>query len=137
MLFLGEYLATTLSEREIQNSILSYLKLKGIFCWPVNSVGLFDPTKKIFRTPGKHFLKGVSDILGCLKGGRILAIEVKTKQGRPTPEQLAFIDLVNQMGGIAFIARSIDDVEVKLKEISREGQNQAQIQVHQLLPLLR
>lgn len=130
-------MSTTLSERDIQNSILSYLKLRGIFCWPVNSVGLFDPTKKVFRTPGKHFLKGVSDILGCLKGGRLLAIEVKTKQGRPTPEQIAFLDLVNQMGGIAFIARSIEDVEDKFKSksIVQECHTENQVQIPDLLQL--
>lgn len=34
------------------------------------------------------------------------AIEVKTKRGRPTKEQAAFLDRVRQAGGIAGIARS-------------------------------
>ena len=35
------------------------------------------------------------------------AVEVKSATGRPTPEQLAFIDVVQQMGGFAGVARSV------------------------------
>jgi hypothetical protein len=37
------------------------------------------------------------------------AVEVKSATGRATPEQLAFIDVVQQMGGFAGVARSVDD----------------------------
>jgi hypothetical protein len=38
------------------------------------------------------------------------AIEVKTPTGKPTPEQLHFVNRVKDLGGIAGIARSVDDV---------------------------
>lgn len=38
------------------------------------------------------------------------AIEVKTPTGKATPEQIHFIERVKQLGGIAGIARSVDDV---------------------------
>ena len=44
------------------------------------------------------------------------ACEVKTLRGRPTKEQLWFIDAVNQAGGIAFIARSEDEAVNKIQE---------------------
>jgi hypothetical protein len=54
----------------------------------------------------------VSDIIGCrLKTGRFLAIEVKRPGGKPTPEQQQFIDTINHAGGLAFVARSIEEVE--------------------------
>ena len=53
--------------------------------------------------------KGVSDIIGC-KDGRFLAIEIKTEKGRVTPHQQRFLDRVNEAGGVAFVARSIEDV---------------------------
>jgi hypothetical protein len=37
------------------------------------------------------------------------AIEVKSKRGRPTPEQSAFLDAVRRAGGRAGIARSVED----------------------------
>jgi len=53
--------------------------------------------------------KGVSDIIGC-KDGRMIAIEIKTPAGKVTPYQQRFIDRVNAAGGLAFVARSIEDV---------------------------
>jgi len=50
---------------------------------------------------------GSSDLIGIQNGtGRFFAIEVKTKKGRASKEQLNYIDHVQKMGGIAGIARS-------------------------------
>lgn len=103
-------------EKQIENSILNYLRANGIFCWKAQSVGLFDPTKKIYRrSNNKHHIKGVSDILGIMPNGRFLAVEVKSEKGRATPEQLQFIENIKESGGIALLARSIDDLKNKLK----------------------
>ena len=56
---------------------------------------------------------GVPDIIGIFRG-RFLGIEVKSKAGRLTTAQKIFIDEINMAGGIAFVARSIDDVAEKL-----------------------
>jgi hypothetical protein len=59
--------------------------------------------------------RGVSDIIGCIpKTGRFLAIEVKRPGGKPTPEQQQFIDTINAAGGLAFVARSVEEVEQRL-----------------------
>jgi hypothetical protein len=47
--------------------------------------------------------------VGLTPEGRFLAVEVKTRTGRPTKEQLTFIDAINKQGGIAGIARSVED----------------------------
>lgn len=39
------------------------------------------------------------------------AIEVKSATGRPTVEQVAFLGAVDQAGGIACVARSVEDAE--------------------------
>lgn len=53
---------------------------------------------------------GGSDIIGIHRPtGRFIAIEVKSKNGRPTKEQLNFIRIVKEAGGIAGIARSVED----------------------------
>jgi hypothetical protein len=84
----------------------------------------------------KHSMKGVSDILGIIKRttivsgvvveyGAFLAIEVKkpVKKTRTddrlfalaTPEQKAFLNQVNHLGGIGFVADSLEVVRRHLK----------------------
>jgi hypothetical protein len=53
---------------------------------------------------------GSADIIGIHKPtGRFLAIEVKTKTGKPTKEQINFIEQVRAANGIAGIARSVQE----------------------------
>lgn len=102
-------------ENAIKNNILSWLKSKRIFAWPCDSIGIFDPTKKIYRKRhSQYHLKGVSDILG-IYNGKFLAIEVKSKTGRLSPEQVWFLAEVKAKGGIAFMARSIEDCEKNIQ----------------------
>ena len=52
---------------------------------------------------------GVSDLIGWTEGGRVVAIEVKAGRRQPTDEQAAFIELVRRSGGLAGVARSVED----------------------------
>lgn len=53
---------------------------------------------------------GSCDIVGIQRDtGRFFGVEVKTKTGRISPEQKKFIEIVNQRGGIAGVARSVED----------------------------
>lgn len=106
-----------MSEKILQNSILMYLNLSGIFCWQTDSTGLYDPIKKTFRSRGKFKIKGVSDILGILPDGRFLAIEVKYGKNKTTPEQKDFINKIIDRNGIAFVAYSLEDVIGVLREL--------------------
>lgn len=107
-------------EKLIQRQISSYLRAKwpSIYFWTNDSVGIFDPIKKVYRSNKDRFrIKGVSDILGIhAPTGRFIAIEVKTETGRVTPDQKAFIDRINASNGVSFLARSIEDVERELNE---------------------
>ena len=49
---------------------------------------------------------GGSDLLGIAPGGLFLAVEVKTATGRVSPEQLRFLELVYESGGVACLTRS-------------------------------
>jgi len=88
------------SEKEITREIRAYLKIRGIFHW------------KVFQTLGST--PGCPDILGIYKG-RMLGIEVKTKSGKLTERQERFIEWINFEGGIAFVAKSVEDVMEALK----------------------
>lgn len=52
---------------------------------------------------------GLPDITG-VKDGRGFWIEVKAPKGRVSQAQQDFIDRINEAGGIAFVAKSIEDV---------------------------
>jgi hypothetical protein len=53
------------------------------------------------------------------KTGRFLAIEVKRPGGKPTPEQQQFMDMINQAGGLAFVAHSIEEVAEVFRSLPR------------------
>lgn len=59
-------------------------------------------------------LKGQSDLQGVLKGGRAVFIEAKTRTGRLRPEQEAFGRMVQSMGALFVVARSLADVDAAL-----------------------
>lgn len=94
-------------EAGVLSACLSYLHAKGVFAWRTNNQGTFDPVKKIRRK--FTGLKGVSDILG-MHNGTLLAIEVKDK-GALTLDQRHFLERVKALGGLAIVARSIDDLK--------------------------
>lgn len=95
-----------ITETEVQNQIIDWLCLKQIFNWRQNTMGVYMGDGKFRKAPAT----GVSDILGILKNGRFLAIEVKRPGGKATPEQLEFIENINSNGGLAFVADNLDKV---------------------------
>ena len=54
--------------------------------------------------------KGCPDVLGQLRDGRLLGVEVKAKAGRLRPEQAVFLERIRGAGGVAFVARDLRDV---------------------------
>lgn len=99
-------------EGRVKNLVCGYLKARGVFFFLHDSVGIFDPkTKRFRRNNSPYRIKGVSDILGILPSGRFLAIELKSATGTLTTEQKAFLEAINASGGLAFMARGIDDVK--------------------------
>lgn len=104
-------------ETKIQRLIMMELSKAGHTVWR-NETGRFWSGAVIHRdgqttTLGNAAMipvglcKGSSDIIG-IHGttGQFIAIEVKTKTGRASKEQINFINHVNKNKGIAGIARS-------------------------------
>ncbi|CAG23304.1 VRR-NUC domain-containing protein [Photobacterium profundum] len=60
--------------------------------------------------------KGSSDLIGWTTNGIFLAVEVKTLNGKVSPEQIKFIEDVRKHGGIAFIATSRDEFDRLMTE---------------------
>ncbi len=120
-----------LKESDIEKQILHWLSLNKIFAWKTKTVGTFDPTSRRFRSTPKHYMKGVSDIIG-IWGRRPLAIEVKRPKCYPSPEQRVFMQSFNDAGGIAFVARSIEDVVKNLNEAADASYAKATIDASDL-----
>lgn len=133
-------LVTHRPERHLRNAILSLLRAHGIAAWPTG-VGAFPASYQGKRRFVRMGTKGMSDIIGvvpvpimvpasptdgALKQppgrdqngryilGRLLAVEVKSPTGKVRPEQTAFLAEVVRHGGIAFVARSVEEVSAKL-----------------------
>ena len=105
-------------EQDIQKAILTQLAYHPLVAWcgRINSGAAMLPCGRGKMRPVKfNTIKGCSDIIGQLRDGRFLAIEVKRPPWtRPTDdherEQEAFLNQVKRAGGVAFFATSIEEV---------------------------
>lgn len=103
------------TETSLVHACLDLLRLRGVHAWRNNTTGIYDPTRKCFRSFGG--LKGVSDILGLIAPrGRFLAVECKLPGRKQTPEQLMFEAMVRDAGGVALCVRSVHELETLLRE---------------------
>ncbi len=97
-------------EGRVENEIFGLLRELGVFAFKHDSVGIFDPIKKVYRKSRNiNRVAGVADIIGIILN-RPFAIEVKSKTGKLTREQRIFLVKFQEHGGIAFVARSAKDV---------------------------
>ena len=95
---------------------LRVLALKGYHAWRNNNAGVYDATKKVYRA--NSTTKGIPDILGYRKSdARFLAVEIKAGKDRLTQEQADFIVSLQDAGGVAYVVRSIDDIEKLINEV--------------------
>ena len=106
-----------MKETDIQRQILDFLKFCKVFAWRNNT-----RTVWVAGRPIKFGIVGAGDIIGVLPGGRFLSIEVKRPKGKAAPAQEQFRDAINAAGGLAIIARSVEDVA---EEIKKAGQKPA------------
>jgi hypothetical protein len=100
------------SEADILRAIMALLRHhpRVAQCWRQNS-GTFaernrDGSTRYIRA---NTARGMSDIMGVLRDGRTLAIEVKSRTGRMRPGQEEFLATIRQAGGVAGVCRSVDD----------------------------
>lgn len=90
-----------MSEKTIENKIKGYL----------DAIGAYH-----IKTHGNMFSKaGTPDIIACVNGV-FVAIEVKKPGGVVSALQMANIKLINNAGGTAFVAYSLDDVKRELRK---------------------
>ena len=102
-------------EAEILSSVLQALNFYPSVVWAhrFNS-GAYAVGEGNARRFIRFGFPGCPDILGMLKCGKLLAIEVKTPTGRVSDAQAAFLETVSIHGGLAFVARSVSDLKQHL-----------------------
>ena len=116
-------MAASMSEHEIQQRIRLACGHGPVRLWRNNSGALVDQQGRLVRF---GLCKGSSDLIGLrtlvitpdLVGQRLaqfVALEIKTARGVVSPEQRAFLDLVEQLGGLAAICRSVEAAEQTLQ----------------------
>ena len=103
-------------EKEIQHQILDYLnKLPNFFAWRNQSVGIY--ANGSYRKKGGFDIKGTSDIFAVRSpDGKLFCFEVKKDaKSKTSNEQKAFIKKINNIGGVAFVVWSLEQVKTILK----------------------
>jgi hypothetical protein len=107
------------TEAQILKAVMALLKRhpKIAQCWRQNS-GTFQERNRdgSVRYIRANTAKGMSDIMGVMKDGRTLAIEVKSATGRMRPGQEEFLATIRQAGGVAGVCRSVEDAVALLEE---------------------
>lgn len=93
-------------EKQIQNSIEHYLKVKRVFFWKNNTGAL--------KTDHGGFIRfgavGSPDIC-VVHDGKFYGLEVKQPSGKQSPGQIEFEKGLVAAGGLYYIVTSIDDVQ--------------------------
>lgn len=94
-------------EADVQRAIINYLQMCPAVAkaWRNNAGKIKTADDRLVQLAPA----GTSDIIGFLKDGRFLAVEVKAGKNTPTQLQQEFIDSVNEAGGLGFVAWSVDD----------------------------
>jgi len=109
------------TEADVLRACLDYLALDpnriGYVFWRQNTAPTYEPTRQQYRAMPKYARKGVPDIIVLLPPhGRFLGIEVKGPQGRQSPEQKGFQFDIERAGGLYWIVRSVDDLELLMPD---------------------
>jgi hypothetical protein len=102
-------------EGAVVKACLEYLELRGVYAYRQNTGAAEYQDKAGKKRFVRYGKPGVSDIIGVLPGGRFLAVECKAPGGRLSENQIEFLNDIERMGGLAVVAKSVDDLERSLR----------------------
>jgi hypothetical protein len=106
-----------MKETDIQRQIMEGLAWRKILAWRNNSIG--SPVRKNGKIVAYKpmDITGQPDIFAIIPPlGRLFGIEVKTEEGRQSPNQKAFQERMEAEGAIYCLARSWEDVDKVLRK---------------------
>jgi Holliday junction resolvase len=88
-----------MTEAQLQRQILDYLRALGCVVFQTHT-GRYRPA-----------VKGIPDIVGCTRSGRMVAVECKAGKGEPTDKQWEMIEALQKAGAVALVAWRVEDIE--------------------------
>jgi Holliday junction resolvase len=98
-----------MTEHDTQSAIIDLIRLRGGVATRINSGSMIAKSgDRSYRVSLAD--KGTSDIIALYKGV-YMAIEVKGAKGKPTPDQIAFLESVANAGGVGLVAYDVDYVD--------------------------
>jgi hypothetical protein len=109
-------------EKDLQKEILrKYGALTWLRLWRNNTgvavgMSIIAQYKRMGYIPDnipvtRYGTPGAPDIMGIIKGGQFLGIEVKSLTGQQSEEQKAWQRMIESLGGIYILARKVEDVD--------------------------
>ena len=111
---------STRPERPVMRAVLAALRMHPRVAWAAR----MNTGVARYGQHGDRMVRfgtvGMSDFIGQLPDGRFMAVECKAAGGRASPAQQAFLARVNTAGGIAFVAKSVEDVSEYLEGGTRQ-----------------
>ncbi len=101
------------SESQVLSAVLALLRRHPAVAWVERmQVGAYETDERYIR----YGFVGLSDVIGQMKDGRLLAVEVKREHGGVvSAAQQAFIDRVRAHGGVSGIVRSATEAEMLIR----------------------
>jgi len=102
--------------KKLQNEILRAFGVRGDMRVWLNprGVGLFGNRRVTFGVPGQ------ADICGLLHTGRMVQIEIKVGPDKQSNDQKNFQAMIERMGGLYILARSVEDVRAAIEEAMKK-----------------
>lgn len=106
-------------EKQVQDTILQWLRLNGCMAIRVNQGGFFDKRGHYIKFTDEE---GVSDIIACVPApsksnhfyGLFCAIECKAGKAEPSDKQEHFLRKVGDAYGLRIVANSLEVVQTAL-----------------------
>jgi hypothetical protein len=97
-------------EKRIQDQILTALRFRRLFAFHIPNHGLLSRRTGKYNKVGQFHVPGIPDVAVLLPAGRILWIEVKSADGRQSPDQVAVQKRLGELGHVYLLVRSLQDV---------------------------
>lgn len=106
----------SIKESQLQDQIrLELGRVPGICVWR-NNTGSIE-ARQGYRIAFGCGGAGGADLIGLYRG-RFIAIEVKSATGRQSPEQKIYQQLVEKMGGVYVLLRSVEEARAWVADLA-------------------
>ena len=105
-------------ESRIQADIVKHLHKQGYFCHSIPNEQGHGNAIRTGQLISMGMWPGVADLVVWIAPGKIAYLEVKNETGKQSERQIQFQQRCNESGFPYAVVRSVEDVDVFLKELT-------------------